>query len=91
MGGDAGLARVGIHDDFFELGGHSLLAIQLLGRLRETLAVDVPIDRLFEERTVAGVAGLISVDRDATAARELRAIERILTEIETGAAADQPG
>ncbi|WP_034054299.1 phosphopantetheine-binding protein, partial [Pseudomonas aeruginosa] len=46
------LQQVGLDDNFFELGGHSLLAIQVIGRLRERLHLEVPIKSMFTAETL---------------------------------------
>ena len=54
-----GISEIGINDDLFELGADSLLATQAMSRVREILEVDLPMASVFEEPTVAGLAGLV--------------------------------
>ncbi|HXS01756.1 MAG TPA: amino acid adenylation domain-containing protein [Pyrinomonadaceae bacterium] len=51
-----GRSVVGAEDNFFALGGHSLLATQVLSRLRETFAVDLPLRVMFEAPVLSALA-----------------------------------
>ncbi|HEX8088510.1 MAG TPA: SDR family NAD(P)-dependent oxidoreductase, partial [Blastocatellia bacterium] len=75
-----GMDRMGIHDDFFNLGGNSLLAIQLASQLRREFKVELPLSKLFEAPTIAGLAVIIGESQAKQ--KELEEIERMLKEVE---------
>jgi aspartate racemase len=54
------LEQVGVNHNFFELGGHSLSAMLIMSRLREVFKVDLPLRKLFDDPTIAGLALAIS-------------------------------
>jgi acyl carrier protein len=52
---------IGRHDNFFALGGHSLLAMRVPSRVKEALGVDIPMQDLFEARTLVDLAAIVQV------------------------------
>ncbi len=56
------LEKIGIDDNFFELGGNSLLGLKTVALLKKQFNYDVPITKLYQFPTVAGIAAFIDGD-----------------------------
>jgi len=54
-----GLGELDLHQDFFEVGGHSLAAAQVAARIADKFALSVGLPVLFEQRTLAQLAGYL--------------------------------
>lgn len=53
------LDKVGADDNFFDLGGNSLLAVKTVAGLKFQFGYDLPITKLYQFPTVAGIAGFL--------------------------------
>jgi oxalate---CoA ligase len=75
-----GIEQVGIHDNFFMHSGDSLLAMQVISRIQSAFQVDLPLDAIFLEPTIAGLAQIvadqIAADVDALSEQE---VQRLVT------------
>ncbi len=54
-----GIEQLGIDDDFYALGGDSLIAIRVMSRLKESLNLNLEVKLLFENTSIAKLAGTI--------------------------------
>lgn len=53
------LKQVGVHDDFIALGGHSLAAIRVTARINEEIEMKFPLNKIFEQPTIASYSKYI--------------------------------
>ncbi|MEO9028660.1 MAG: amino acid adenylation domain-containing protein [Ktedonobacteraceae bacterium] len=51
--------HIGRHQNFFDLGGHSLLVIQVISRLKAITGIELHVKDVFEQPTVAQLAGFL--------------------------------
>jgi microcystin synthetase protein McyA len=72
-----GIDNIGVHYNFFNLGGHSLLATRVASQIRQIFHIEIPLRRIFEEPTIAGLAKDIEKATKANLGVEASSIERI--------------
>jgi acyl carrier protein len=56
--------EVSVHDSFLEIGGDSLTGTQLLSKLKQNFAVNLPINTVFESPTIAELAKVIDNEQE---------------------------
>ncbi|MDN3028481.1 phosphopantetheine-binding protein [Streptomyces sp. S.PB5] len=54
---------ISVDDDFFALGGQSLIMVRIQGAYMEELGVEIPIDQMFLNSTVASISEYIESAR----------------------------
>ena len=54
-----GTNTISTDDNFFALGGHSLQALAIANRVQDQLQLSLPLDKLFTEPTITGIARLL--------------------------------
>jgi acyl carrier protein len=55
-----GFERVGVHDNFFELGGDSFIAVRMASELKQALAREIPVAKLYQGLTIRALAALLA-------------------------------
>ncbi len=50
------LPNINLNEDFFTLGGHSLKATRIISKINNLLGIEVPLNFLFENATIASLA-----------------------------------
>ncbi|HEX8695785.1 MAG TPA: amino acid adenylation domain-containing protein [Longimicrobium sp.] len=71
---------IGVTDNFFQLGGHSLLATQVISRVAQTFAVELPIRGFFAAPTIAGLAEAIEAAGSPVLAQMVAELEGLSAE-----------
>lgn len=60
--------HVGINDSFFDLGGNSLSVIRMINQAAKKLGMKLSVRTVFENPTIAALAGLVADDPHSSAA-----------------------
>jgi myxalamid-type nonribosomal peptide synthetase MxaA len=63
IGNVLGLERLSIDDDIFDLGSNSLLIARIASRLSSAYQIDLPVQQIFKDPTVASIAALVDIYR----------------------------
>jgi amino acid adenylation domain-containing protein len=75
-----GLPRISAQGNFFELGGHSLRAMQVIGKVRSALDVELRMRSVFDAPTIAALAKIIAQAKGGPPSDE--EMSRILAELD---------
>ncbi|MFJ9343610.1 acyl carrier protein [Streptomyces sp. NPDC101733] len=54
---------ISVHDDFFALGGQSLIMVKIQGAFMDELGIEVPMDQMFLNPTIASISAYIESQR----------------------------
>jgi amino acid adenylation domain-containing protein len=71
-----GQERASMDDNFFAVGGHSLLATRLTTRIRKHFSIEMPVVKVLENPTLAGLAAVVAEMLAADPAEAAPAIGR---------------
>lgn len=53
------IEKIGINDNFFDIGGHSLLLVQVQNKLKDLLAIDIPLMEMFRHPTISSLSSFL--------------------------------
>lgn len=74
--------KIGINDSFFELGGHSLLAIKLISKIKEDFNIEIPLQILFQTKTISGIGSYLGKNKSNDKESILAKLPLIIPDLE---------
>ncbi len=72
-----GATSLSLSDDFFSVGGTSFTATRLAWRIRDALGVGLPVQAVFEKRTIGAIAALVRKLRTTRVSPRPRLVPRL--------------
>ena len=72
--------KIGINDNFFDLGGNSAKVLQVISRLKEILAMDIPVMSMFEFPTIGSFLQHLDKENIETLPDEIELVDVIQEE-----------